>query len=68
MDYIDLFAAVGGFRLPLENLGHKCIWSCDINKYTEMVYKYNFRGKGYDAKDITEVDTKKIPKFNLLCA
>lgn len=67
MDFIDVFAGVGGFRLPLEQLGHRCVWSCDIDKYAEMVYRYNFGGKGYDARDIRKVGPRAIPDFDIFC-
>jgi len=65
--FIDLFAGIGGFRLALERVGLRCVWSCEIDKYCETVYRRNFGG-GFDAKDAREIDTSTIPDFNILCA
>ena len=31
--YIDLFAGIGGIRIPFQNLGGKCVFSSVIDKY-----------------------------------
>ena len=46
---------------------YNCIWSCDIDKYCEQVYRYRF-GEGFDAHDITAYDVSRIPDFDLLCS
>ena len=33
MKFIDLFAGIGGFRLGMEQAGHKCIGFCEIDKF-----------------------------------
>ena len=30
--FIDLFCGIGGFRLALESLGAKCVFSCDTDR------------------------------------
>ncbi|MDR1365182.1 MAG: DNA cytosine methyltransferase, partial [Holosporales bacterium] len=30
LKFIDLFCGIGGFRVALERLGHRCIFSSDI--------------------------------------
>ncbi|MDD6178136.1 MAG: DNA cytosine methyltransferase [Ruminobacter sp.] len=64
--YIDLFAGLGGFRLALESLGCSCVYSNEWDKDVAKVYKENF---GDDPLgDITKVDEKKLPNFEILCA
>lgn len=64
--FIDLFAGLGGFRLALESLGCSCVYSNEWDKDVAKVYKENF---GDDPLgDITKVDEKKLPNFEILCA
>lgn len=64
--FIDLFAGLGGFRLALESLGCSCVYSNEWDKDVAKVYKENF---GDDSLgDITKVDEKKLPNFEILCA
>jgi len=47
---------IGGFRLALEQVGHKCIGFCEIDKFARQIYKANFDTEGeVDWEDITEV-------------
>ena len=36
--FIDLFAGIGGFRIAFENLGGKCVFSSEIDKYSRQTY------------------------------
>ena len=40
--FIDLFAGIGGFRIPLEELGGKCLGYSEIDKDAIKVYQKNF--------------------------
>ena len=64
--FIDLFAGLGGFRIALESLGAKCVYSNEWDKAVCQVYKDNFGD--YPDGDITKVDEKKIPDHDILCA
>lgn len=64
--FIDLFAGIGGFRLAFEKVGYKCVFSAEIDKHACEVYKENFGDDPYC--DITKLDAKDIPDFDLLCA
>ena len=66
--FIDLFAGIGGFRIAMEKLGGKCIFSSELDKDAVKTYSANFSDIPYG--DIT-LDTikQKIPsKFDILCA
>ena len=63
--FIDLFCGLGGFRQALESLGGKCVFSSDIDPYACATYKANFGEE--PAGDITKIDSKDIPPFNVLC-
>lgn len=65
--FIDLFAGIGGFRMALQNLGGKCLFSSEWDKYAQETYKANFGERPFG--DITKKETKQhIPKkFDILC-
>jgi DNA (cytosine-5)-methyltransferase 1 len=42
--FVDLFAGIGGFRIPLEALGGKCLGFSEIDKNAIDTYKNNFLG------------------------
>lgn len=64
--FIDLFAGLGGFRIALESLGAKCIYSNEWDKSVQKVYADNFGD--IPEGDITKVDEKLIPEHDILCA
>jgi DNA (cytosine-5)-methyltransferase 1 len=66
--FIDLFAGIGGFRLALQNLGGKCVFTSEWDKYSKQTYKVNFGETPFG--DITKAETKHyIPdNFDILCA
>ncbi|HBR52763.1 MAG TPA: DNA (cytosine-5-)-methyltransferase [Flavobacteriaceae bacterium] len=66
--FIDLFAGIGGFRLALQNLGGKCVFTSEWDKYSKQTYKANFGELPFG--DITKPETKSyIPdNFDVLCA
>lgn len=64
--FIDLFAGLGGFRLALESVGAKCVYSNEWDKHAQEVYNMNF-GEFPDG-DITKVDEKSVPNHDILCA
>jgi len=64
--FIDLFSGIGGFRMALEKLNHKCVFSADNDKYACDTYYKNF--KEYPLIDIKKLSAKKIPNHDILCA
>lgn len=65
---IDLFAGIGGIRLPFNELGYKCVFSSEWDKFAQKTYLANFGEMPFG--DITKESTKRfIPqKFDLLLA
>lgn len=65
--FIDLFAGIGGFRLALQNLGGKCVFTSEWDKEAKRTYKANFGEVPFG--DITKDETKSyIPdEFDVLC-
>ncbi len=62
--FIDLFAGIGGIRLGFESVGGKCIFSSEFDKDACKTYEANF-GE-YPFGDITKIDAKSIPDFDIL--
>lgn len=66
--FIDLFAGIGGFRIAMQNLGGKCVFTSEWDEQAKKTYEANFGEVPFG--DITKEETKKfIPdNFDVLCA
>lgn len=64
--YIDLFAGIGGIRMPFQNLGGKCVFSSEIDRYAAQTYEANYGEK--PSGDITKIEADTIPDFDILLA
>ena len=64
--FIDLFAGIGGFRVAFQNVGGKCVFSCDNDKFARHTYHANFGEIPYG--DIRSIDKRDIPTHDVLCA
>ena len=64
--FIDLFAGIGGIRLGFESVGGKCVFSSEFDKDACITYEANF-GE-WPSGDITKIDAKDIPDFDVLLA
>lgn len=65
-NFIDLFAGIGGIRIPYEKLGGTCVFSSEWDKYAQQTYAHNF-GE-IPAGDITKIDEIDIPDHDVLLA
>lgn len=65
---IDLFAGIGGIRLPFNEMGYRCVFSSEWDKHAQKTYLANFGEMPFG--DITKEATKQyIPEhFDLLLA
>lgn len=66
--FIDLFAGVGGFRMAMQNVGGKCVYTSEWDKDAKKTYRGNFGEVPFG--DITKDYIKDFipPKFDVLCA
>ncbi len=78
--FIDLFAGIGGFHIAFSNLGAKCVYVSEYEKYCRITYENYFKSKhpelfknptlfGEDIKKITtspKVIKENIPEFDIL--
>ena len=62
--FIDLFAGIGGIRLGFESVGGKCVFSSEFDEDACKTYEANF-GE-HPSGDITKIDAKDIPDFEIL--
>lgn len=62
--FIDLFAGIGGTRLPFQELGGDCVFTSEWDKFAVKTYTTNFGGEVFG--DITKIESKDIPEFDVL--
>ena len=67
MRFIDLFAGLGGFRLALEQLGHECVYACEVDPQLRELYNRNFADGPESHGDIRE-SKEHVPDHDVLCA
>lgn len=72
---VDLFAGVGGIRLGFTQaakefgMNTECVFSSEIDEWACKTYRKNFPNDNHDPKcDITTVDAKSLPDFDVLLA
>ncbi len=71
--FIDLFAGIGGFHIAFHNVGAKCIFVSEWDEPARKTYEANFKKNSPELftpekfiGDITKVDKKLIPNFDIL--
>lgn len=62
--FIDLFAGIGGIRIPFSELGGRCVFSSEWNSFSQKTYRINY-GEVPEG-DITAIKSADIPKFDVL--
>ena len=62
--FIDLFAGIGGIRLPFQQLGGKCVFSSEWDKFAQRTYAANY-GE-VPSGDITRIAASDIPDHDIL--
>lgn len=65
-NFIDLFAGIGGIRIPFDELGGKCVFSSEWDKFAQQTYEANFGEKPHG--DISEIEMNTIPNHDILLA
>lgn len=62
--FIDLFAGIGGIRLPFQRLKGKCVFSSEWDKFAQKTYAANY-GE-LPSGDITQIKASDIPHHDIL--
>jgi len=62
--FIDLFAGIGGIRIPFEQIGEECVFTSEWDKISRQTYLSNFPNE--IEGDIMEVDEKEIPVHDVI--
>ena len=70
--FADLFAGIGGMRIPFEEIGGKCVFTSEWDRFARQTYAANFSdGEDHDfAGDIRPLarEPERIPAHDLLLA
>jgi len=63
--FVDLYSGIGGFRIPLEEMGGVCVGFSEIDKTAIEVYKKNFdTSHELELGDITKL--QEVPKVDIV--
>ncbi|KGD83159.1 DNA (cytosine-5)-methyltransferase 1 [Pantoea sp. PNA 14-12] len=62
--FIDLFAGIGGIRLPFQQQGGQCVFSSEWDKFSQKTYLTNFGEMPHG--DITKIKATEIPEHDVL--
>ena len=62
--FIDLFAGIGGFRIAMQELGGKCVYSSEFDAQAQRSYFANYGEVPFG--DITKINVEDIPDFDVL--
>lgn len=62
--FIDLFAGIGGIRMPYQEAGGKCVFSSEWDKFAQKTYAANY-GE-LPSGDITKIASADIPEHDIL--
>lgn len=66
--FIDLFAGIGGIRTAFDEIGGRCVFTSEWDKYAQLTYQANYRDNRPIEGDITKVDAQDIPGHDVLLA
>ena len=64
--FIDLFAGIGGIRIPFDEMNYHCVFSSEWDAKACQTYFANFGTVPFG--DITKIPAERIPKHDVLLA
>ena len=64
INFLDMFAGIGGFRLGMEAAGHHCLGFCEIDRFARASYQAIHETKGelkwHDIRQITNEEWREL--------
>lgn len=66
--FVDFCAGIGGGRIGLENIGMECVGFSEIDKNAEKTYREFFDQEEKNYGDLTKINPKDLPDFDLMIA
>ncbi|WP_324750677.1 DNA (cytosine-5-)-methyltransferase [Sphingomonas sp. LY54] len=71
--FIDLFAGIGGLRTPFQEIGGKCIFTAEWDRFSRQTYSANFHDDPFEhefAEDVRPYakDPSRVPAHDVLLA
>ena len=71
--FIDLFAGIGGLRRPFEEIGGKCVFTAEWDRYSRQTYAANFHDNPFDHELAGDVrpyaeEPWRVPQHDVLLA
>jgi DNA (cytosine-5)-methyltransferase 1 len=72
-NFIDLFAGIGGLRRPFEEVGGKCVFTAEWDRYSRQTYSANFHDDPFEHKFAEDIrpyaaDPSRVPEHDVLLA
>ena len=68
LKFMDFCAGIGAGRLGLEKNGLSCVGFSEIDKQAEITYRKFFGEDEINHGDLTKIDPKKLPDFEMMIA
>lgn len=68
LKFMDFCAGIGAGRLGLEKNGLSCVGFSEIDKQAEITYRKFFGEEEINHGDLTKIDPKKLPDFEMMIA
>jgi DNA (cytosine-5)-methyltransferase 1 len=66
--FIDLFAGIGGLRIPFDELGGSCVFTSEIDPHARETYNLNFRTSHEIDEDLSKTVLEDLPSHDLILA
>lgn len=72
INFLDMFAGIGGFRLGMEAAGHHCLGFCETDRFARASYQAIHETKGelewHDIRQITNEEWRELRgSVDVLC-
>jgi len=68
LKFMDFCAGIGAGRLGLEKNGLSCVGFSEIDRQAEITYRKFFGEEEINHGDLTKIDPKKLPDFEIMIA